>query len=248
MSRVNPARWLFGLLALSTAVAGSAAAETPTAKAILARADDTRFPGGDSRIEATVVSIRPGGHREEAAYEVLLKGRDKTLIKTLSPATDRGTSILMLGHDLWVFLPDVSKPVRVSLQQRLLGEVSNGDLARANFVGDYTPRLLESKAKYYLLDLVAKNDSTTYGRVKLWVDRSTFLPIRAAFYAASGRLLKVGSYENYTKMADALRPTRLVFTDAVERGKQSTILYREIQPQSFPEKYFTKDYLKKLKY
>jgi hypothetical protein len=126
--------------------------------------------------------------------------------------------------------------------------VANGDLARANFVGDYTPSLLENNPKFYLLLLTAKSEDITYGQVKLWVDKSTYRPIRAAFYAASGRLLKVGSYEDYRLLAGKMRPSRLIFTDAVERGRQSTILYSSIKTQSLPEKYFTKDYLKKLKY
>ena len=35
--------------------------------------------------------------------------------------------------------------MRLSLSQRLTGEVSNGDLARANFAGDYKPKLLRTE-------------------------------------------------------------------------------------------------------
>jgi len=220
-----------------------------TADQILANADAIRLPAGDSSANVTVVSTTPSGKRETAGYEVWLKGTGKTVIKTLSPAADRGTSLLMLGHDLWVFLPSVSKPIRISLQQRLLGEVADGDLARANFVGDYLPTILETKPNFYVLDLRAKSENVTYGRIKLWVDRSNFRPLKAAFYAVSGRLLKVGSYEDYKSIAGAVRPARLVFTDAVAQGHVSTIYYDTITPRDdLAEKYFTKDYLKKLKY
>jgi hypothetical protein len=155
----------------------------------------------------------------------------------------------MLDRDMWIYLPSVSKPVRVSLQQRLIGDVAYGDLARADFSGDYTPKIAASKPAFWELLLSAKNERVTYGSVRLWVDRATYRPIRAAFYAASGRLLKVGSYESYRRLAGADRPSRLVFTDAVLKGHSSTITYlRMDQEASFPEKLFTKDYLKKLKY
>jgi len=224
-------------------------AQALTAKAILAKADAIRMPGGDAVFEATLIGSEPGRHHEDkATYEVMIQGHDKTLIKTLTPASDRGQSMLMLGRDLWIFMPDVSQPVRVAMQQRLFGQVSNGDLARANFVGDYTPSIAKQGKTFYELKLMAVSDDVTYGQVELWVEKNTFRPIRAAFYAASGRLLKVGHYKDYRSMSGVMRPSKLVFEDAIEKQKQSTIYYNDIKPTALPEKYFTKDYLKKLKY
>jgi len=215
---------------------------------ILTRSDAVRLPDGDFKVETKVISTK-AGKEDVTTYEALVKGRDRTLIKTLSPATERGTSVLMVDHDLWVFLPDVSKPIRISLQQRLVGEVSNGDLARMNFDGDYAPRLVENKPTFYKLDLIAKREDVTYGRIGLWVAKKTFRPLKATFYAASGRLLKVGSYEDYRMLGGAMRPGRLVLTNAVEKDRLSTIYYSDMHDEgSLPEKYFTKDYLKKFKY
>jgi outer membrane lipoprotein-sorting protein len=220
----------------------------PSALEILKKSDAIRMPAGDRTVIVTVLSKRRDGQEDKATYEVLTKGADKTLIKTLSPATDRGTSMLMLGHDMWIFMPSVEKPIRVALQQRLMGQVANGDLARANFVGDYTPAIAKAGKGFYELKLTAVSDEVTYDRVQLWVDAATYRPLRAAFYASSGRLLKVGHYKDYKKMSGAMRPSRLVFEDAVDKSKQSTIVYDDIQTATHPDKYFTKDYLKKLKY
>jgi len=220
----------------------------PTAMEILKKADAVRMPEGDATIQVVVISKQKGGKEDKATYEVLTKGRENTLIKTLSPATDRGTSMLMLGHDLWIFLPSVEKPVRVALQQRLMGQVANGDLARANFVGDYTPKIAKQGKGFYELKLTAVSEDVTYSRVQLWVNQSDFHPIRAAFYASSGRLLKVGHYKDYKMISGVIRPSKLVFEDAIDKSKESTILYDDIQTADHPEKLFTKDYLKKLKY
>jgi hypothetical protein len=39
----------------------------------------------------------------------------------------------------------LSQPIRLPLSQRLTGQVANGDLARANFVGDYEPKILRKE-------------------------------------------------------------------------------------------------------
>jgi hypothetical protein len=235
-----------GILCASLAAPPAHAALS--AEKILRLSDAVRLPNGDFKVDAKVISTKPN-QTDVAAYEALMKGKDRTLIKTFSPATERGTSVLMVQRDLWVFLPAVSKPIRISLQQRLVGEVSNGDLARMNFVGDYTPKIVESKPAFYRLDLVAKSDDITYGRIQLWVAKKTFRPLQAAFYAASGRLLKVGTYEDYRMLAGAMRPGRLVLKNAVEKDRVSTIYYTDMENEgTLPEKYFTRDYLKKFKY
>jgi outer membrane lipoprotein-sorting protein len=216
---------------------------------ILQRADEIRMPSGNYSIDVDAVSTKPHRADQTARYQVLLKGRTKTIIKTMAPATDRGTSFLMLDNDLWVFVQNVSKPVRISMQERLLGEIANGDLARANFVGNYAPSLLKESPAVYVLRLDALRPEVTYGRVVLVVDKATFRPLSAKFYAVSGKLLKTGRYEGYKQIAGDLHPTHLVYTDAIQSDHVSILDYKRMTPEpSLPDKMFNKDYLKKLKY
>ena len=224
----------------------------PSAEEILEKADEVRSPQLDYKVFVNITSIKPGRDPRMTKYEVLIKGRDKTLIKTLYPHVDRGTSTLMINYDLWVFLQTISKPLRISLQQRLIGEVSNGDIARANFSGDYNPKILRieniDEKEYYVLELFAKNERVTYHRVILWVQKDNFHPFKAEFYAVSGRILKTCSYENYRRVLGKLRPTRLVLDDPLVKGQKSILEYQDMTSTDLPEKYFTKNYLKKLKY
>ncbi|MDI6789722.1 MAG: outer membrane lipoprotein-sorting protein [Thermodesulfobacteriota bacterium] len=224
----------------------------PSAEEVLEKADEVRSPQLDYKVFVEVTSIRPGKEPKKAKYEVLIKGKDKTIIKTLEPRMDRGTSLLMIDYDLWVFLQNISKPLRISLQQRLIGEVANGDIARANFSGDYIPKILKiesiAQKDYYVLELLAKDERVTYHKVILWIQKDSFHPFKAEFYAVSGRILKMCSYENYQQVLGRLRPTRLVLDDPLVRGQKSILEYSDMTLTQLPEKYFTKDYLKKLKY
>ena len=224
----------------------------PSAEEILEKADEARNPQLDFKVFVNITSIKPGRDPRIAKYEVLIKGRNKTLIKTLYPNVDRGASTLMIDYNLWVFLQTISKPLRISLQQRLIGEVATGDITRANFSGDYNPKILRieniDEKEYYVLELFAKDEKVTYHRVVLWVQKDNFHPFKAEFYAVSGRILKTCSYEDYRLVLDRLRPTRLVLDDPLVQGKKSIIEYKNMTLTDLPEKYFTKGYLKKLKY
>ena len=126
----------------------------------------------------------------------------------------------------------------------------SGWIARANFAGDYNPRLLRTEAldgeKYNVLELTAVDRSVTYQRVVYWVRETTSAPHKAEFYSASNRLLKTCVYEKFEKVLGKLRPTRLVMTDALRAGEQSVLDYAGMKLRDLPDKVFTKDYLKKL--
>jgi outer membrane lipoprotein-sorting protein len=220
-----------------------------TADEILLKADEVRNPQLDFTTSAKVTSFKPNQEPAIATYEVMIKGRNRTVIKTISPPVDKGRVLLMLDKDLWAFLPEVSKPLRISFQERLLGEVANGDIARVNFTGDYTPEIIREEEiegkNYYVLGLAAKSDDITYSRAILWVEKETFYPLKAEFYAVSGLILKTCSYESYKELSGRLRPTQLVMSDPIRKGQKSIIEYDNMQVGELPEKYFTKDYMKK---
>ena len=196
------------------------------------------------------MTTKSGQEPEGRKYRVLSKGNSNTVVMVTEPASERGQIILMKGRDLWIFMPDVSQPIRIALSQRLTGQVANGDLARANFAGDYNPKLLRSETigseTYHVLELNAVDRGVTYQKVIYWVNQKDNWPHKAEFYSLSNRLLKTCKYENYQKMEGRIRPTRLVMDDAMRSGEQSVLDYNSMKLRDLPDKIFTKDYLKKL--
>ena len=235
-----------------TLPAARALAENPApdAAAMVARADEIRFADSDFQVDITIESRTQGDNPDVRRYRVLSKGREDSVVLTMEPASERGQALLMKGRNLWVFVPRVSQPVRLSLSQRLTGQVANGDLARANLSGDYDAVFSGTEAlegrQAHRLDLTASERGVTYAKVKLWVDADNNRPLKAEFYALSGRLLKTCVYEDYRKLAGEVRPTRLVMTDALKEGEVSVLTYEEMLPREIPARLFTKEYLKKL--
>ena len=220
------------------------------ARKIVEDADRIRFPAEGFQVDVSIVTSREDETDDPRTYRVLSKGNENTVVMITSPASERGQILLMKGRDLWVFLPNVSQPVRLSLSQRLTGEVANGDLARANFAGDYNPKILRTETidgeQYEVLELTAVDRSVTYPRVVYWVRQSNSAPYKAQFYSASNHLLKTCTYGKYEKVLGKLRPTELVMSDALHGGEKSVLDYSAMKLRELPDKVFTKDYLKKL--
>lgn len=223
---------------------------TITAQSILEKADEIRFPRESFQVNVAIRTTSPDRSEDLYRYQVLSKGNENSIVMITEPASERGQAILMKGRDLWVFMPSVSQPIRLSLSQRLTGQVANGDIARANFTGDYHPQLLHNESidgeDYYVLELTGVDRSVTYQKVLLWVNQSSFRPYKAEFYSVSGRLLKTSRYENFDKILGEIRPTRIIMEDALKSGEISVLDYSDMKLRDLPDKIFTKDYLKRL--
>ena len=240
---------LIALVASRDRVAQVDAADDDLAQSIVEKADRIRFPLPGYQVHVKITSAAPNREAEVREYEILSKGNDRTIIRTLSPASDKGQVLLMRERDLWAFLPNISQPIRLSAAQRLTGQVANGDLARANFSGDYTPSIVKTEVvdneSFYVLELKAVDRSVTYDRVVYWVNKNNDRPYRAEFYALSGRLLKTCYYQNYKETAGRVRPTRLVMEDALIEGAKSTLEYVDLTIKNLPDRMFAKDSMRK---
>ena len=222
----------------------------PAARSIVEKADQVRFPPEGFQVDVDVLTTRQGQRSDARKYRVISKGNENTIVLTLEPPTDRGQNMLMKGRDLWVYMPNVSQPVRLALSQRLTGQVANGDLARANFTGDYVPKIIRTEIldghNYAVLELTAIDRSVTYQRVVYWVRQDNSWPYKAEFYSTSNRLLKTCKYERFQTLAGRMRPTRLVMEDALRQGEQSVLEYHDMKLVELPDRMFTKEYLRRL--
>jgi len=220
------------------------------ARSVLGKADRIRTPQQGFQVEVTISTTAPGESGDVRRYRILSKGNENTIVQVTEPVAERGQILLMKGRDLWIFMPSVSQPIRLALSQRLTGQVANGDLARANFTGDYAPKILRTDTvgsnEYYVLELAAIDRSVTYHRVILWVEQANFWPRRAEFYSLSNRLLKTARYENFKQTLGMQRPTRLVLEDALRKGEESVLEYSGYKQRDLPDRIFTKDYLQRL--
>ena len=243
-------RYFFTVISVIVTMASAESSDAELARSILEKADQIRFPRESFQVDVSINTTSPGQSTDMREYRILSKGNENSVVMATEPASERGQIILMKGRDLWIFIPSVSQPVRLSLSQRLTGQVANGDLARANFAGDYNATILRTDTidgeKYYVLELIGVDRSVTYHKVLYWVRQSNFWPYRAEFYSLSDRLLKTSRYENFQTLLGKKRPTRLVMEDALRKDEVSVLEYSEMKLRDLPDKIFTKDYLKKL--
>ncbi len=226
-------RILFASLILVGAMAPVVKAASP-AELLVKAADDIRNPS-----EAFEMNIKvEDSEGNNSAFSVFLKGKEQTLIVTKEPSRDRGRNMLMLDRDFNVYVPNLKRSMRLSLSQKLSGQVSNGDIARTRWYGDYDVKEEGSDAKEIRLFLKAKRDNLTYAAIRLWVDKATKRPVRTEYLGSNGTtVLKKAYFESYKTMEGAMRPSVLRIEDTA--GKTSRIIINEMKKKSFEDSFFS---------
>lgn len=246
------------LLFLISALLGCGAARSaPSADDILAASDAIRNPGRSFSVTVTLTEFQNGKQVDTStltSYSRLQQqgGQYSSLVRFVLPARDAGKLMLKNGNDMWFYDPTNKASVRLSPQQRLLGQASNGDVATVNLGKDYKPALVGEEdvqdgerrtRKAYKLALTAATPDVTYASVEMWVDAENSRPIKARFFAESSRLLKTVYYRKFQTQLGAERPTESVIIDGLNTQLVTLMRFSDYAARTIPETWMQRDYL-----
>jgi hypothetical protein len=251
-------RALLGALLLPFAPRAQAAA--PEALEIVTRADAIRNPAQPFRVTTRLSEYRDGKLHDAATLTLYSKpvaqtGQYRNLARYVDPAADAGKALLMADKIMWFYDPASQASVRISPQQRLVGQASNGDVVTVNFAHDYKPgAVVDELVKdadnqprpAWRVDLAA-TESAIYLRIELWVERETCRPLKARFYADSGRALKTAYYRRYADQLGAQRPTEVIILDEVDASVVTKMAFSDYRGMELPDSWFQRDFLPHLR-
>ncbi|MDZ7663362.1 outer membrane lipoprotein-sorting protein [Thiohalophilus sp.] len=214
------------------------------ATAILKEVDERMAPAS-YEMYRKLINIEPDGKRKEFVLYTVKKGTDKMVALFLDPPSEKGRSTLRLGDNLWLYIPNVGKPIRITSLQSVVGGVfNNADIMRLDFSDEYTASAAGEEDGRYILELKARGPAVAYDRLKMWVDKQTRVPLTIEAYAASGLLIKTLHYSDIKDFGHGIvRPAKLITDSPLYKGYQSVMLFDGIRPREFADEVFTLDYL-----
>jgi len=195
-----------------------------------------------------LINVEPNGNKKEFVLYSVKKGQDKMVALFLSPASEKGRATLRLGDNMWLYIPNVGKPIRITSLQSVVGGVfNNSDILRLDYSAEYDAEGLVEEGDTYVLDLKAKTATIAYDRLKMVVDKKTVLPTIIECYAASGMLIKTLYYKTPKDFGDGLvRPSVLETDSPLYKGYKSVMIYAKINKKELVDEIFTLNYLSKV--
>ena len=195
-----------------------------------------------------LINIEPDGSRKEFVFYTVKKGQDKMVALFLSPASEKGRATLRLGDNMWLYIPNVGKPIRITSLQSVVGGIfNNSDILRLDYSLEYEAEKVTDQGDSYLLDLKAKSPSVAYAGLKMEIDKTTLLPTSIDCYAISGMLIKTLHYSKIKDFgAGLVRPSMLETSSPLYKGYKSVMLFAKIKKRELAEEVFTLNYMSRV--
>ncbi|MCK5683055.1 outer membrane lipoprotein-sorting protein [bacterium] len=193
-----------------------------------------------------LINIEPNGTKKEFVLFTAKKGKDKILSTFLAPKTEIGRHTLRLGENMWLYIPNVGRPLRItSLQSVTGGLFNNSDIMRLDFSEEYN--VVGIKKKENKLLLRAKNKSIAYDKLILEFNPEKMLPVKIKCYTASDMLVKTLEFKNIKNFGDGVERPEIIETHSpLYKGYKSVMVYAKVKRKKLKDEIFTVNSMKKI--
>jgi hypothetical protein len=174
-----------------------------------------------------LINVEPDGRTREYLLYSISDGRDKVVGLFLSPASDKGRSTLRLGDNMWMYVPNAGKPIRITSLQSVVGGVfNNADILSLDYSAEYNVARVDESEENYLLELKAKTNAVAYDRLKMWVTRKETLPTRIECLTPTSMLIKTIHFKDIKDFGGGIvRPATVETDSPLYKGYKSSMVF-----------------------
>jgi len=182
-------------------------------------------------------------------------GDEKTFTEYLAPAREKGTKMLKVKDNLWMYSPSTDRTIKISghmLRQSVMGsDLSYEDMMDDKKLSEAYDAAVTAEdtidgRECWVVDLTGKEKDLAYHFRKLWVDQSRAIPLKEELIAKSGKLLKMIEFKDVEKLSGRWFPKKMIFKDILKTGKGTEFIIDSIKfDVDIPAYKFTKASLRK---
>jgi outer membrane lipoprotein-sorting protein len=220
---------------------------------ILQRVDENTVVTSSSYDAKMIISL--GGTVREKRFTGYAEGKERAYMEFTYPARDEGTRFLMIGDEMWMYLPSVEKATKIAghmLRQSMMGsDFSYDDIVENEklidlYKVDLTGTDAVGEAECYVLELTAKVPEITYYSRKLWVEKNRYVTLKAELYAKSGKLMKEITVREFKNIGQYRFPTSIKMVNKLRRDTYTELILENVEVDiEIPNRFFTKAYLER---
>lgn len=192
-----------------------------------------------------LINLEPDGRKKEFVLFTVKKGKDKIAGIFVSPASEKGRSTLRVGENMWLYIPNVGKPVRITSLQSVIGGVfNNADILQLDYAQEYNVAQVEDQGKEYLLLLKAKTNTVAYDQLKMWVDKEKVSPTKIECLTEASMLIKTLYFKDIKDFGEGIvRPATVETDSPLYKGYKSIMLFANFKKRELADEIFTLTYM-----
>ncbi len=213
--------------------------------ALLKQIDENLLPAS-TVFYRKLINIEPGGTKKEFVLFSAKKGKDRILSTFLEPKTEAGRHTLRVGDNMWLYIPNVGKPLRItSLQSVTGGLFNNSDIMRLDFSAEYN--CVEFIKKEKKLILKARTKAVAYDKLILKYDDKYKVPLIIECLTASNMLVKTLRFKKIKNFGNNIIRPEVIETDSpLYKGYKSIMIYAKIRKKKIADEVFTVNSMNKI--
>ena len=230
----------------------SFAQNCPTGKSILDKVDKNM--SAKTRVMTASMEVGTERTKRTMVSKTYSEGDHKAYTEYLAPAREKGTKMLKLDNQLWIYSPATDRTVQISghmLRQSVMGsdmsyeDMMNDKPLLEQYQAEVTGTETIDGSNCWVVTLTAIIPDANYFTRKMWVDTERYIPLKEDMFAKSGKLLKRITFSNVQKIQGRWFPMALVYKDMLKDGQGTKMTIQEIQLDTqIPASYFNLGNLK----
>jgi len=235
------------IVLVSASLISAQADQDVDGNAILAKMDRNLSPESFEAYRK-LINIEPNGRSKEFVLYTVKKGADKVAALFLSPASEKGRSTLRLDENMWLYIPNVAKPIRITSLQSVVGGVfNNADILRLDYAVEYAVEQKEDTGEEYILHCKARTRVVAYDRLTIRVEKTRLLPIQIDCLTAAGMLIKTIVFKEVKDFGKGIiRPSVIETVSPLYKGYKSVMIFANIKARELRDEVFTLTFLPQL--
>ena len=224
------------MLVLAGTWGGPALAQDVTVEELL-RIQDDAGRGASSQSTMTM-TVKTDRFERALTMSVATHGAEKTLVRILAPAKEKGTATLKVDQNIWNYLPKVDRTIKVPASMMggawMGSHLSNDDLVRdARYSDDFTCRFLQKpdgKAiQHWIIECVPKpGAAVVWGKVKIRVRAVDRLADEITYHDEAGALVRTMAFHEFGVLGWRKMARRVRVIPADKPGEFTEMTYNEI--------------------
>jgi outer membrane lipoprotein-sorting protein len=221
----------------------SANGSSLTADEMVRKMDEHRLFSNNFEMTIRVASYFHNQLNNSTVMKGYVMNGKMTSLTFLEPPNMKGRKILIKDNDVWLIVPNVKKPIRITASQRLMAGISYSDIAEVSYTEGYVARLsgeesivgMDSEGnkldttQCFILELAAKDMATKYSKIIIWAEEQNYLPVKADFFALSGKKMTTVYYTAPREWAGKIILTKMFLFDQINISKHFSMEYSDIK-------------------
>jgi outer membrane lipoprotein-sorting protein len=183
------------------------------------------------------MTIKTPRWQRSLGLRVWMERPGRSFVRILSPAKEAGIGSLRIGAEMWNYLPNVERVIRIPpsmmLQPWMGSDFTNDDLVKeSSILDDYTHKVLATTTvdgqEAYQVEATPKPQApVVWGRVLFTVRKRDFMPLRQEFFSERGDLVRVLSFSDVRNVGGRDLPTRWEMRPVAKSGHFTTVILKD---------------------